>query len=298
MKLKELQKVILAPNVWVYRIIRKYPFLIKDDRKYIEYVWKKKMGYPLDLDHPRTFNEKMQWLKLYDRRPEFTSMVDKFAVKEYVAKKIGPEYVIPTLGVWDRTEDIEWDILPNQFVLKCTHDSGGLVICKDKNKLDKNKAINKLKRCLRHDFYLYGREWPYKDVPHRIIAEQYIEGDNGELNDYKVFNFNGEPRIIQIDYDRFKGHQRNLYTTEWDRIHATIEYPTDENRNFSKPIVLDELIALCRKLSEGRPFLRTDFYIVNNRIYFGELTFFHGSGLELFTPQEFDEQLGSWITLV
>lgn len=277
-------------------ILFKFPELCRDEL-FIKIAWKKRMGYPLDLSKPTTFNEKLQWLKLYDRRPIYTTMVDKYAVKKYIADIIGEEYIIPTLGVWDKPEDIDWTNLPEQFVLKCTHDSGGLVICKDKESLDKDAAIKKLKSCLQHNYYLAGREWPYKNVKHRIIAEQYIEDTNGELNDYKVFNFNGEPRIIEVDYNRFKGHMRNLYDAEWNKIDAIIEYPTDPNHVISKPEVIDEIKDLSRKLSTGIPYLRTDFYIVDNKIFFGELTFYHGCGFEKIIPSSFDKQLGDWIVL-
>lgn len=267
------------------------------DKLYLKMRFRFSMGYSLNLKKPRTFSEKLQWLKLYDRRPEYTTMVDKYAVKKYVADIIGDEYIIPTLGVWDTPDDIDWDMLPDQFVLKCTHDSGGLIICRDKSKLDIKAAKTKLRKSLKFNYYMGGREWPYKNVPRRIIAETFIEDSQGELNDYKVFNFNGEPKIIQVDYNRFKGHLRNLYTTEWERINATIGYPTDPNKEISKPDVLEELKELSSKLSVGIPHLRTDFYIVDNKIFFGELTFYHGSGMEEIKPEQFDRLLGDYIIL-
>ena len=185
-KLKTLIRLILHPNQLLYYVISKYPWIITDDEKYIKFLWKYRMNYPLNLDNPRTYNEKLQWLKLYNRKQEYSTMVDKFLVKEYVAGIIGQEYIIPTLGVWDNVEDISFDSLPNQFVLKCTHDSGGLVICTDKTKLDIEKAKDKLNKSLKTDFYLRGREWPYKNVKPRIIAEQYMVDESGyELKDYK-----------------------------------------------------------------------------------------------------------------
>ncbi len=263
----------------------------------LKHVFKERMGYELNLETPQTFNEKLQWLKLYNHDPLYTTMVDKYAVKQYVAEKIGKEYVIPTLGVWNRFDDIDFNKLPNQFVLKCTHDSGGLVICKDKSKLNVKKASQIINKSLSRNFYYAGFEWPYKNVKPRIIAEQFMEDETGELKDYKVFNFNGEPRIIEVDYNRFKGHLRNLYNTEWERIDAIIEYPTDPSRNISKPEVLNHLLELSRKLSLGIPFLRTDFYIVDNKVFFGELTFFHGCGFENIQPKSFDKQMGDWIVL-
>lgn len=269
------------------------------DKPYLELLFRLRMGYKLNLKNPQTFSEKLQWLKLYCRKPEFTKMVDKHAVKDYVASIIGEEYIIPTLGVWDRPEDIEWEKLPQQFVLKTTHGGGlgGVVICKDKDTFDKEKAVAKLKRSMKQDIYRQLREWPYKNVPRRILAEQYIVDSNNELNDFKIFNFDGEPRMIEVDYDRFKGHLRNLYTTDWERISAVLKYPSDPEREFERPAVLDELKELCRKVSAGIPHVRSDFFIVDDKIYFGELTFFHGSGYEKTTPEEFNRTIGDWLVL-
>ncbi len=269
------------------------------DKTYIKLLFRFRMGYKLDLNNPQTFCEKLQWLKLYNRRPEYTQMVDKYAVKDYVAKIIGEEYIIPTLGVWDKPEEIEWDKLPDKFVLKTTHGGGssGVVICKDKASLDKEKAMQKLRKNLMQDNYRKFREWPYKNVPRRIIAEQFIESKDDELNDYKVFNFGGEPRMIEVDYNRFKGHLRNLYTTDWERINATIKYPSDPTREFAKPEVLEELKELCKKVSAGIPHVRSDFYIVDNKIFFGELTFYHGSGFEKTSPENFNKTIGDWLVL-
>lgn len=268
------------------------------DEKYLKKKFKAKLGYELNLSNPQTFNEKLQWLKLNDRKPIYTTMVDKYAVKQYVADAIGDEYIIPTLGVWDRPEDIDWDSLPNQFVLKVTHDSGGLVICTDKSKLDKKKAVRKLNKSLRCDYYKMHREWPYKDVRRRVIAEKYMTDESGiELKDYKIFDFDGEPKFIQVDYNRFVEHKRNLYTTDWEYIDAAIQYPTDKTNQIKKPECLNEMLELARKLSAGIPHIRTDFYCINNKIYFGELTFYHESGMAKFTPEEFGLEVGSWLKL-
>lgn len=297
MKKRKLHNILSKDGLWfaLYYFLRlTYLDRLVPDEPYLRLKYRCYTGQTLHLNPPRTFNEKLQWLKLHNHNPLYTKLVDKYEVKKWVAGIIGEEYVIPTLGVWDKTEDIDWDGLPNQFVLKCTHDSGGLVICKDKTQLDKNAATEKLKKSLAFDYYLAGREWPYKNVPRRIIAEKYIEDSQGELNAYKVFSFNGEPKMTQVDYNRFKGHLRNLYNTDWERINATICYPADPNREIERPKVLDELKKLSEKLSLGVPHLRTDFYIVDNKIYFGELTFFHGSGMEEIKPLEFDRQLGDW----
>ena len=293
-----LKKYIKNPRILLASILRDYGLLIPD-RWYLWIMFYLRTGYLLHLRHPKTFNEKLQWLKLYDRNPEYTMMVDKYAVKDHVIRLIGEKYIIPTLGVWDKPEDIDFEALPQQFVLKTTHGGGscGVIVCKDKSRLDVRSAIQKLRRAMKQDLYRSAREWAYKNVDRRIIAERYIEGSNGELNDYKVFTFGGEPKIIELDYNRFVGHQRNLYDFNWNKIAATIQYPSDENRVFEKPAVLGELYDLSRKLSADIPHVRLDFYIINNHIYFGEMTLYHGSGLEKITPEWFDLQLGEWITL-
>ncbi|MCD8290224.1 MAG: hypothetical protein LUC91_01830 [Prevotella sp.] len=272
------------------------PFL--SDKKYIEIAFEQRMGYKLDLNNPKTFNEKLQWLKLYNRRPEYTQMVDKYEAKKYVASIIGDEFIIPTLGVWDRFDDIDFDTLPNQFVLKCTHDSGGLIICRDKSKLDIKACREKLNKSLNMNYFLISREWPYKDVKPRIIAEKYMVDESGyELKDYKVFNFDGKAKVIQVDYERFSNHMRNLYTTEWEYIEAAIQYPANSERRILRPEKLNEMIELAEKLSKGIPHLRTDFYSIEDKLYFGELTFYHGSGFEKFIPEEFGLTMGSYIQI-
>lgn len=268
------------------------------DRTYLKLIYRRRMGGRLNLTSPQTFNEKLQWLKLYDRNPEYTTMVDKYAAKKWVANRIGEEYIIPTLGVWEHFDDIDFDTLPNQFVLKCTHDSGGLVIVKDKSKLDKKFAKQKIEHCLKRNYYWAGREWPYKNVPPRIIAEKYMTDESGiELKDYKIFNFEGEPKLIEVDYDCFVEHKRNLYTTDWQYIEAAIQYPTDPNHQIDRPKQLEKMLELARKLSEGIPHVRTDFYCIDDRIYLGELTFYHGSGFEKFDPESLGEEMGKWLKL-
>ena len=276
----------------LYRFARLFP-----DRLFLELLFPLRTGYKLNLKDPRTFNEKLQWLKLYDRNPEYTKMVDKFEAKKYVANIIGEDHIIPTLAVYDRVEDIDFDTLPSRFVLKCTHDSGGIVICKDKAALDKQAAIEKLRHGLKQNYFYQNREWPYKNVKPRIIAEEYMTDGNDELKDYKVFNFNGVPRLIEVDYNRFKGHLRNLYSTEWEKIDATIKYPSEPGRSFDRPAALGEMLHLAKDLSIGIPHVRTDFYIVDGKVLFGELTFFHGSGMEPISPASFNETMGQWLKL-
>lgn len=270
------------------------------DEEYLKKRFKLSFKRSLDLKSPSTFNEKLQWLKLYDRRPEYTVMVDKNAAKQYVAERIGERYIIPTLGVWDRFDDIDFEMLPKQFVLKCTHDSGGLIICRDKEKLNKAKAKRRLCRSLKRSFYERSREWPYKDVPRRIIAEEYMEdAESRELRDYKVHSFNGEPRFILVCSNRFgtSGLAEDFYTDTWE--HIEVRRPEHPNANcpIGKPEELEQILELSRILSKGIPFLRTDFYIINHRIYFGELTFYPASGFTGFVPEKFDHIFGSYLRL-
>lgn len=268
------------------------------DELYLKIVYGLIFKKKLDLDTPKTFNEKLQWLKLHDRQPQYTTMVDKYEAKKYVAGKIGEEYIIPTLGVWDSFDNIDFGRLPDQFVLKCTHDSGGLVICKDKSRFDVQAAKEKIEQCLKRNFYWLGREWPYKNVKPRIIAEKYMTDESGvELKDYKVFNFDGEPKLIQVDYDRFVEHKRNLYGTDWQYIEVSIQYPTDAGHQIDKPKQLEKMLQMARRLSAGIPHVRTDFYCIDDKIYFGELTFYHESGFGKFTPESFGEEMGKWLKL-
>lgn len=287
----------IHPRGMIMRFVNIFaPYL--SDALYLRIKYFVAMGKPLRLKHPRTFNEKLQWLKLYNRRPEYTTMVDKVKAKEYVAKIIGEEHIIPTLGVWDSPDDIDFDKLPNQFVLKCNHDSGGLYICRDKSKMDVEQVKENLRKALNNDFFLYSREWPYKNVERKILAEKFMVDESGtELKDYKVFCFDGEPELIEVDFDRFVQHKRNIYGKSWDLIDMEIQYPSDSNHVVARPEALDDMLDLARKLSKGIPHVRTDFYSIGGKLYWGELTFFHGSGVERFRPQNWDEKLGELIVL-
>lgn len=299
MNLIDLIKIIFVrPKKFIGVILAHIAPLIKDDEVFIKLKWKLCMNYPLNLNNPQTFNEKLQWIKLHDRKQIYTTLVDKYEVKKYVADIIGEEYIIPTIKVYDRVVDIDFDKLPNQFVLKWTHDSGGLVICKDKSKLNVEEARKKLRKGERSHYFWRSREWPYKNVKPRIIAEQYMEDEDGcELNDYKFFCFNGEAKVIQLDFDRFSGHKKNLYSTDWKLLPFSFNYPSHPDIKFEKPQKLDEMLKIAGKLSEGKAFLRVDLYWTGKRIYFGELTFFPASGLGKFKPEEWDYKLGEWINL-
>ena len=236
-------------------------------------------------------------MKLYDRRPEYTAMVDKAEAKTWAAKIIGEEHIIPTLGVWNSFDEIDFDALPNQFVLKTTHDSGGVVIVKDKTRFNKNKARKKLTTSLKHDFYLYCREYPYKNVPHRIIAEKFMVDESGtELKDYKFFCFDGEPKMFFIATNRSVDTRFDFFDLDFNHLPFEQGHP-NATKQISKPDKYEDMIKLARKLSKGLPQVRIDLYNINGHIYFGEFTFFHFSGYLPFFPDEWDEKIGSWFTL-
>lgn len=283
------------------------------------------MGHRLNLKHPKTFSEKIQWLKLYNRRPEYTTMVDKYAVKNFVAQKIGAQYVIPTLGVWDTPEEIEWDKLPSRFVLKTTHGGGnyGVVVCKDKSKLDILEVIEKLRRALRQDIAYYSCEWPYKNVPRKIIAEEYLDpsqkaekslefkdenkiytskGNNDvaqqDLLEYKLFCFDGKVQFLKINTGRSSELHINFYNLAFELLpFGEAWYPPNPEAEIKKPENFDLMISLAERLSVGVPLLRVDLYNVNGKIYFGELTFFPASGLENYEPREWDRKIGDMLVL-
>ncbi len=268
------------------------------DEQFLKIVFKNMLGYPLNLEKPSTFNEKLQWLKLNDRKPVYQTYVDKFRVKKYIAEQIGEEYVIPTITVWDSADDIDFDKLPNQFVLKCVHGSGCNIICKDKNSLDITDTKQKLNRWMHQSWFWPGREWPYRDVQPRIIAEPYLEDSTGQLTDYKLFCFDGEVKCFKIDFDRATKHRANYYTPagELMRFGETM-CPPDYDREVNMPLSLGKMIEFAEKLAKNIPFMRVDFYEVNGHILFGELTLFPASGFGRFTDIAWDYRLGEWLAL-
>ena len=270
------------------------------DELYLKLVFSGMVGYKLNLKNPKTLNEKIQWQKLYDHNPLYTDLVDKQAVKKYVAQIIGDQYIIPTIGVWKRFEDIDFEKLPNQFVLKCTHDSGGLVIVKDKSLLDYKKAKKKIESCLKKNYFWTGREWPYKNVKPQIIAEPYIEdAKTSELRDYKFFVFNGVPKLLFVASDRqTKGEEVKFDFYDINFKHIDVKNGHENsNKIIEKPSKFDEMVALAKKLSFGIPLVRVDFYEANGCTLFGEITLSHFSGFTPFEPYEFDELFGSWVDL-
>lgn len=261
--------------------------------------FRKWVGYELNLDSPKTFNEKLQWLKLYYHDPLMTKCADKYAVRKYVKETIGEEYLIPLIGVWDRVEDIDFDLLPNQFVLKVNWGSGMNIIVKDKNKLDVGDTKKKLSSWMKpsSNHYYTSYEWCYKNIEPKIICEKYIEQMDGNLIDYKLFLFNGTVKYIDIHIFRFtENHSRCFYDINWNKYDATIKFNLFKG-NLEKPKVLDELLMLGEKLGKCFPHVRVDFYIIENKIFFGEMTFYNGSGYDCFKPQEWDYKFGELLEL-
>lgn len=271
------------------------------DKIYLRLLYLFEMGKRLNIRPPQTFQEKLQYLKLFNRKEEYSMMVDKYAVKEYISKIIGSEYIIPTIGVWEHFDDINFDELPEQFVLKTTHGGGscGVVICRDKKLLNKAEAKLKLETSLKTDIFKSYREWPYKDVPRRIIAEELLKMPNTtELQDYKFFCFDGIPQFLKVDFNRFIEHHANYYDMNWNLLpFGEADLPPIPNHKESKPLNFDKMISIVNELAKGHKFIRIDLYNVDGKIYFGEMTFFPASGLGHFTPIEWDKKLGDLLKL-
>ena len=274
------------------------------DEAFLRLLWKARFGTKLNLDHPKTFNEKMQWLKLYDRNPLHTRMVDKYAVKPFVSELIGDDHVIPTLGVWDNAHSIDFASLPERFVMKCNHTSGeGLILCRDKANLDTKKAISSLEKAMKNDYYLTYREWPYKDVPRKILAEPYMEDRQASilglntLPVYKLLCFEGKPRIIQtIQNDKMPNETIDYFTPDWTLLPFRQNYPQSAVPA-ARPQQLDRMLEIAEKLSAGFHFLRVDLYEINGQVFFSEFTFFSDAGFAPFDPEEWNDTLGSWIQI-
>ena len=286
-------------NIWFERFDRYHFFDWMLDALYLRMRFKQRCGRSLNLAEPKTFNEKLQWLKLYNRKPEYTIMVDKYKVREYIAQMLGEEYLIPLLGVWDNPEDIDFDALPNRFVLKCNHNSGlGMCICKEKSKLDISKVKEGLRKGLHQNYYLSGREWPYKDVQRRIIAEKYMEDASGDLKDYKFYCFNGVMKFVMINSDRntSKPTRADYFDRDFNWLDFTWGYSHAEVHP-QKPNQFEKMVAIAEKLAKGLPHIRVDLYDCNGKIYFGELTFFDGSGFDKIEPEKWDYKIGDMLEL-
>lgn len=290
-------------NNYIYKIIvalnnRNFLKWIPD-KIILKYIYREQFNKNLNFKNVNTFNEKLQWLKLNDRKDIYTTMVDKYEVKKYVANIIGEKYIIPTLGVYNSFNEIDFEKLPQRFVMKCTHDSGSTIVCKNKKKFNIKEAKKKINKALKNNYYYGGREWPYKNVAHRILIEKYIIDDRlGELRDYKFFCFNGEAKFFKIDFDRFSNHKANYYDKELNLLEFGEKVcPPDINKNIMIPKDIYKMFELAEKLSNGLKFARIDFYYTNEKIYFGEITFYPASGFGKFTPAEWDEKLGKMIEL-
>lgn len=296
MKIKQLFNNPIMPIIFLIDSFGIHRF---SDEFYLKNFYKFKLGKKLDLNNPKTFNEKLQWLKLNDRKDIYNIMVDKYEAKKYVANIIGEEHIIPTLGIYDNFDDIDFDKLPKQFVIKCTHDSGGVVVVNDKSKLDIKKVRKKIDKLLKRNFYFYSREWPYKNIKHRIIIEPYLEDQRyKELRDYKFFCFSGEPKLMFIASNRqgegdtyFDFFDMNYNHLDIINGHPNSSIELEKPKNFTK------MIEFSRKLSNNLMHIRVDFYEINGKVYFGELTFYHWSGMVKFEPEKWDEILGNWLVL-
>lgn len=296
------KKVITAlhhPYYAVELILNQLATFVSDEN-YVKWKYYLNFRKKLHLDNPQTYNEKLQWLKLHDQHDEYTQMVDKYEAKKYVASIIGEEYIIPTYGVYNSFEEIDFASLPQQFVLKCTHNSGGVFVCKDKLTFDIEGARKQVNKWLKKNPYWKNREYPYKNVKPRIIIEQYMEDESGyELKDYKFFCFDGKAKYIFVASDRGKDDEEtkfDFYDIEWNLLPFTNGHP-NSNKVMKKPENYDKMIEISERLSQGIPHVRVDLYNINGRIYFGELTFFHWSGLVPFVPEKWDYIFGSWLKL-
>jgi len=287
------------PKVILIKFFQLISPLIISDKIYLKLIFPLYTGYKLDLNNPMTYNQKLQWLKLYYRKPIMTKMVDKYEAKKYVSELIGKEYVVKNYGVWNSFDDIDFDSLPNQFVLKTTHDQGGVVICKDKMNFDLLAAKKKLNLHLKRKHYYLSREWPYKNVKPRILAEEFLNTNNDkDFKDYKFYCFNGIPKVMYISMGKQTGHMTlDFYDMNFNKL--KIERPNINNSNIliEKPKNWDLMIKLSKILSKDFPHLRVDFYEINENVYVGELTFFQGGGLMPFNPEEWDYLFGEWINL-
>lgn len=289
--------VLKDPYRVPYFILKRIAFLFRNDETYLKWYYFLNMHKFPDLEHPKTFNEKLTWLKLHDKHPEYSRLVDKYEVKKYVAEKIGQQYIIPTLGIWDDVEDIDFDKLPNQFVLKITSDSGGIIICRDKAKLNYNKVRKLMRKSQKRHFFAENREYPYRNVKPRIIAEQYMEVESCKsLNDYKFFCFDGEPKLLLVITDREKKACYDFFDMNFNHLSIRRTHPWAQPQVVC-PKEFETMKEIASTLAQGFPHVRIDLYNVDGCIYFGEFTFFSASGNMPFEPEEWDYKLGEWLNL-
>lgn len=294
---RKLNIILSKPHVILLKFWHCFEPIVSDET-FLKVLFKIKVGYWPNLKQPKSYNEKIQWLKLNYKQPEYTQMVDKIAAKKYVARIIGDKYIIPTIGIWNDIHEIDWDKLPSRFVLKASHDSGGVVVCKDKSKLDISEAKALLSGAGKKDYAKYNKEYVYHDVPHRFIAEKYMEDESGfELKDYKIFCCDGVPKYLFVATGRQQHDTRfDFYDCNFNHLPVLNGHPNADVWP-AKPKNFEEMLEVAAKLSKGMPEVRVDLYNINGRIYFGELTFFHWSGLTPYEPREWDYKFGETIKL-
>lgn len=299
---KRIQKALKKPYLVLPVLWQKCSKFVRSDELYLKILYRLYHGKRLDLKHPVTFTEKLQWLKLYNTSPLCTQLVDKYAVREFVKNRIGEDHLVPLIGVWDKFEDIDFSSLPSQFVLKTTHDSGGVVICRDKARIDYNHARQVLTSSLSRNYFWKGREYPYKNVPPRIIAEQFMVGeDRGYLVDYKFFCFDGEPKVLFFASNRYNADNTpprfDYYDMQMNHLPVRSKGHDNADNKLEMFPAFIEMQKLAAVLSEGFPHVRVDLFMSNGHIYFGEMTFHHDGGLVPFIPEEWDKKFGDLINL-
>lgn len=299
MKLKRLYKALTHPSDVVEYLVQKTCLPDKmSDESYLKLIYWIKFHKKLNLDNPVTFNEKLQWLKLHDHNPCYVKMVDKITAKEYVANIIGWDYIIPTIAVYDSVDDIKFNELPHRFVLKTNHSGGnsGVVICKDKRSFDFEDAKRKLSESLKSNMYRHSREWPYKEIKPRILAEEFITdiGD-GDLKDYKFFCFDGEVKSLFVGTERMSGDVKfDFFDADFNHLDLVQTHPMS-GKQIQKPENFEKMKDLASLLSKGFPHVRVDLYNIDGQIYFGEMTLYHHGGFYPFHPEHWDKDFGSWI---
>ena len=294
---KRILKATRNPKLAMLYVLNFKIFRILPDRQFQKIEYRIKTGKKLDIDNPKLFNEKLQWLKLHDRKPEYTIMVDKYEVRKYVAEKIGEEHLIPLLGVYNSFDEIDFSKLPNQFVLKPNHTSGNVFICKDKSKIDYVSLRKEVHAWMKRRYYWAHREWPYKDVKPRIVCEKYLSVNDSVPDDYKFMCFNGEPRIVQVHHDRFGTHTQDNYDTSWSKSPIINTQVPNSALLVDKPRAFEKMMYLARKLAAGTRYSRIDFYEIEGRVFFGEITLYPRAGCGSLEPSEYEILLGEWIHL-
>ena len=297
-KIKTFIKLVKHPKNLIKPMVSNELLNWVSDEKIAKMIYKAHFGKELNLSNPTSFNEKLQWMKLYYREPIFTTMVDKYKVRQYIKDKIGEQYLIPLLGVWNNANEIDFEKLPQKFVLKCNHDQGSVVICKDKSTLDINKTRKYLNKRLSKNHYWATREWPYKNIKPCIICEKYMTNNEkeDELSDYKVLCFGGKAKLIEVHKARFTNRTQDFYDIEWNKLNISQPGINNSEIVLPKPYFLDEMIKLSEKLSNNYPHIRVDWYCSNGKLLFSELTFYDGGGFDPFNDDN-DEKIGSWLVL-